>query len=265
MILNQHFPELLNIHKNVKGRCILDGVLFIMRDGRPNFADVAKRVLTSDNYKIELLAKRYPATFVAYDILYGRGKSMTDLPLLQRKQKLETLIKEENDKFTYARYVRECGVALYEGAKEKDLEGVIAKHIDSKYYFGKRTQDWLKIKNMLDDDYIICGYMLNKASIGTLVLGQYSAHMALVYKGRVTGIPKKVFDLILALPEVACPFAQHPNAAIRWVKPILVCKVKFMEYTATGGMRQPTFISLRDDKLATDCIDKKNPQGFRCP
>ena len=256
MLLNMHFPELLDIHKNVKGRCILDGEVFIMRDSRPNFSDVQKRALTSDKYKIELHAKRYPATFVAYDILYYRGKSIVDLPLLQRKEKLEMAIKQENDRFCYSRYTKEQGIQLYKITKEQNLEGIIAKHIDSKYYQGKRTNDWLKIKNMLDDDFIICGYIV-EGYIRTLILGQYTQDKELKYKGRVTGISKEVFNTILTIPKGTCPFSQplDEDRAI-WIKPELVCKVKFMEYTANGGMRQPAFVSLRNDKLHNDCIDK---------
>jgi len=256
MLLNMHFPELLDIHKYVKGRCILDGEMFVMRDGRPNFADVQKRALTSDKYKIELQAKRYPATFVAYDILYYRGKSIVDLPLIERKAKLEMVIKQENDHFSYSRYSLGQGIQLYNLTEEQNLEGIIAKRANSKYYQNKKTKDWLKIKNMLDDDYIICGYMI-KEYIRTLILGQYSQSGKLNYKGKVMGISKEVFNIILTIPKANCPFSpplEFDNA--NWIMPELVCKVKFMEYTASGGMRQPAFVSLRDDKLPQECIEK---------
>ena len=256
MLLNSHFPELLDIHKNVKGRCILDGEVFIMHDGQPNFSHVQKRALTTDKYKIELHAKRYPATFVAYDILYYRGKNIEDLPLLQRKEKLEMVIKQDSDRFSYSRYTKEQGTQLYKITEEQNLEGIIAKHIDSKYHQGKKTKDWLKIKNMLDDDFVICGYIV-EGYIRTLILGQYTQDRDLKYKGRVTGISKEAFNIILMIPKAACPFSQPPDEdRIIWIKPELVCKVKFMEYTANGGMRQPVFVALRNDKLTHDCIEK---------
>ena len=253
MLLNPHFPEILDIHKNITGRCILDGEVFIMRDGRPHFADVQKRALTNDKYKIELHAKKYPSTFVAYDILYYRGKSIEHLPLLERKEKLKAVIKQENDRFSYSRYIREYGIKLYHLAEEQSLEGVIAKRINSKYYQGKRTNDWLKIKSMLDDDFIICGYVV-KEHIRTLVLGQYSQG-ELEYKGRVTGISKAVFDTILEVQKASCPFSQPlKDERTVWIKPELVCKVKFMEYTNHGGLRQPAFVGIREDKFPHECI-----------
>ena len=252
MLLNPHFPELLNIHKNVSGRCILDGEVFIMRDGRPNFADVQKRALTNDKYKIELHAKSYPATFVAYDILYYRGKSIEHLPLLERKAKLAAVVKKENDFFSYSRFIHEHGIKMYEMAKQQNLEGIIAKRVDSKYFQDKRTNDWLKIKYMLDDDFIICGYVLKELT-RTIVLGQYVKNK-LTYKGKVAGISKAVLKTILSIPKASCPFSQPlEDDDINWIKPELVCKVKFMEYNRKGGMRQPAFVALRDDKLPHEC------------
>jgi len=254
MLLNPHFPELLDIHQKVSGRCILDGEVFIMRDGRPNFPDVQKRALTSDRYKIQLQAKRHPASFVAYDILYYRKKDITNLPLIERKKKLESVIKQESAHFTYSRYTIGHGIKMFEMTGKQNLEGIIAKRLDSKYYQGKKTKDWLKIKNMLDDDFIICGYILKEAYIRTLVLGQYQDN-DLVYKGHVTGISKAIFNQISSLPKTECPFTDIPksNEKAVWVKRELVCKVKFMEYTPTGGMRQPVFVSLRDDKVPDEC------------
>lgn len=256
MLLNAHFPELMDIHKNICGRCILDGEVFVMRDGRPNFQDVQKRALTSDKYKIELQAKMQPASFVAYDILYYRKKDITKLPLLERKEKLEKVIAHENPQFSYSRYNTGRGIEMFKMTGAKDLEGIVAKHIDSKYYQGKQSKDWLKIKNMLDDDYIICGYIIKSGHIRTLVLGQYNEDKELLYMGHVTGISTQVFNLVTSLPETTCPFPTQPKGHEKaiWVKLKLVCKVKFMEYMANGGMRQPVFVALRDDKLYTDCI-----------
>jgi len=253
MLLNPHFPELANIHKFVRGRCILDGEVFIMNDGRPNFSDVQKRALTNDTFKIELHSKKFPATFVAYDILFYRGKSVEDETLLRRKEMLQSVIKIENERFSYSRFTREFGVKLYEVAESKKLEGIVAKRVDSKYFQGKKTKDWLKIKSMLDDDFVIVGYTV-KDQIRSLVLAQYSQG-ELVYKGKVAGISKDVFLKILNVPESENHFDNfRDDKQIIWIKPELVCKVKFMEYTTDGGMRQPVFVGLRDDKMPYECV-----------
>lgn len=88
---------------------------------------------------------------------------------------------------------------------------------------------------MLDDDFVICGY-ISKGYIRTLILGQYSQE-ALTYKGQVTGISKQVFDILTSIPEAPYPFSGKNGESIRWIKPSLVCKVKLMEYTTHGEMR----------------------------
>ena len=252
MLLNPHFPELLQIHKNVKQKCILDGEVFVMNNGRPTFSDVQKRALTNDKFKIELQSKKLPASFVAYDILYLRDKEITDLPLLKRKEKLESVIKSENELFSYSRYNVGQGIKLYELTESQNLEGIVAKRIDSKYYQGKRSKDWLKIKMMLDDDFVICGYEV-KEHIRTIVLGQYDELGELVYRGRVAGISKDAFNEILNVKRVKPHFSKLGEYDIEWIQPELVCKIKFMEYSAKGGLRQPVFVSLRNDKLPKEC------------
>ena len=210
MLLNIHFPELLYIYENVKERCILDGEIFIMRENRPNFADVQRRLLTSNISEIKQQAKHYPATFVAYDILYHQGENIEDLPLLQRKEKLKTVIRKEDDRLSCSRYLRGKGVRLHKKTEEQNLEGVVAKHINSKYYQDEKTKEWLKIKNMNDDDFIICGYTI-KGKNRTLILGQYTNDEELVPKGQVDWISKEVFDLISTIPKQDSPFLQSES------------------------------------------------------
>ncbi len=78
-------------------------------------------------------------------------------------------------------------------------EGVVAKRVDSLYYMGKRTREWVKIKNLLDDDCIICGYFYSRdGRVASLLLGQYGAAGEIVYKGRVTlGIRTSDFAVVL--------------------------------------------------------------------
>lgn len=82
-------PELSEIHKQVTKRCILDGELMVLKDGKPDFFEIQRRSLMSNRFRIELAAKQYPATFIAYDILYLDGKDVTLQPLEQRKALLQ--------------------------------------------------------------------------------------------------------------------------------------------------------------------------------
>lgn len=251
------FPELGELHKHVRGQCILDGEYVVLRDGKPWFAEVQRRSLMSNAFKIELAAKQYPVSFVAFDILYKNGKDLTGLPLMERKDILSKTVKQESDRFAVSRYIEEAGKVLYEIAAAQSLEGVVAKYKDSRYYQGKRTKEWIKIKNLLDDDFVVCGYIFKENNMASIVLGQYN-NARLIYKGHVTlGVSGADFHRItqhqrVDAPPVEAP-AGHGNEHAEWVSPDLVCTVKFMERTANGGMRQPVFKGLRDDKAPEDC------------
>jgi len=250
------FPELSEIHKQVKCRCILDGELIVMRDGKPAFYEVQPRTLMSNTFKIQLASSKLPASFTVFDILYYNDHDVIDLPLMQRKKLLEENVRE-NDRIAISRYIEEHGVEFYQLAEKNQLEGIVAKRKDSKYYLDKRTKDWIKIKNLQDDDFVVCGYILKNNSAISVVLGQY-LNQKLVYKGHVTlGLSTADFQIIKAIPKISTPILNDlpsGNDNVVWIEPSLVCTVKYMMKTASGSLRQPVFKGLRDDKIPKDCI-----------
>lgn len=257
LLMNTRFPELNDIHKNLKVRCILDGELTVIIDGKPNFEEVKRRSLMSNRFKIDLALSKYPACFTAFDILYYKDGTVIDKPLLQRKALLQKAIKSENERIATTRYIEGQGVALYNAAAEQGLEGVVAKRNDSLYSMGNRTKDWIKFKNLADDDFVILGYIEKDNNVVSLVLGQYQGK-EMVYKGHVTlGVSREDFKII-STQKIAKPPLEPPkgNENAVWLKPDLVCTVKYMELTSNGGLRQPVYKGLRDDKLPKDCIVK---------
>ena len=248
-------PELSNIHKQVRTRCILDGELIVIKDGVPNFYEIQRRSLMSNSFKIQLASSKLPATFTAFDILYYKDHSVTDLPLMERKKLLAKVLKE-NERIAISRYIEEQGIQFYQLAKQNDLEGIVAKRKDSKYYLDKKTKDWIKIKYLLDDDFVIAGYILKGGGIISIVLGQY-LNEELVYKGHATlGVSAEDFQIIKSIPELnSHPFNILPsgNDNAVWIELNLVCIVKFMMKTTNGGLRQPVFKGLRDDKSPKEC------------
>lgn len=249
-------PELAKIHDQVSKRCILDGELMIMKDGRPDFYEIQKRSLTSNSFKIQLAAKQHPANFVAFDILYYNGKDLTLLPLIERKKYLKQAITTETARLAISRYIPNQGIPLYHLAEQQNLEGIVAKRKDSIYTTGKRTKDWIKIKNLKDDDFVVCGYIFKENHMVSLILGQYDKGH-LVYKGHVTlGVGGSDFERIRNGKKTSAPPFEAPsgNEEANWILPELVCTVKFMDYHVNGGMRQPIFKGLRFDKPPTDCV-----------
>lgn len=277
-------PELSQIHQQVNKPCILDGELIVMVDGKPNFSEIQRRSLMSNQIKIELAAAKHPASFTAYDILYLDGQLLTDRPLTERKKLLSQTVKYESPFLALSRVIEGRGIALYQLAEQQGLEGIVAKRRDSRYFFAKRTKDWIKIKNLQDDDFVVCGYIHKDQGVVSIVLGQYADQSIdqsidqcidrsidrsaaqctgrnLIYKGHVTmGISREDFATISSHPRIDAPdFLTYPdkssgNDRAIWLRPDLVCTVKYMELNAAGGLRQPVFKGLRNDKKASDCI-----------
>lgn len=249
--LSPLYPELSDMCKCVKKKVILDGELVVLTDGKPDFYALQRRSLMTDSFRIALASKKNPVQFAAYDILYYDGKDLTDKPLMERKAILSQNVKEGNG-MSISRYIEEKGIAFFEHAKGQDLEGIVAKRKDGLYHVGKRTRDWIKIKVMQDEDLLICGYQPNEdGKVKDLILGYYDEKGTLKCRGKVyLGISKEERKIISDFAKkntVKKPwFDKYKNVV--WLKPELVGTAHFMHETENGGMRQPVWKGLRDDK-----------------
>lgn len=256
------YPELNNIHKQAKERCIIDGeIICLNHEGTPDFALLQTRSLLTDPFKIDLKMRQIPANFVAFDILYIKDKNVTKLTLMERKKLLSENI-SENEFLFVSRYIEKYGKKFYESVAERNLEGIIAKLKDSTYQTGKRTKSWFKIKNLIDEDFVICGYTFDKEKrIKYLILGQYYKDK-LVYSDKVY-LPRKILEERFILRYATKNSIDKPlfNVKIRdkiyWIRPNLVCTVSYILRTEHGNMRQPLFKALRDDKDPLECTKTK--------
>lgn len=249
------YPELAGIHKQVKVRCILDGELAVLSNGKPDFFEVQRRSLMTNQFKIKLAADKLPACFTAFDIVYHDGEQVTALPLMERKELLSGVV-PESERLAVSRVIERQGVAFFEAARDNALEGIVAKRRDSKYYFGKETKDWIRCKALLDDDFVVCGYYPNEKNTISVILGWYDTGR-LVYQGHVSiGVSRPDYSLMKAAPRcgIHSGFPVFDNAV--WLQPELTCTVSYMERTPSGGLRQPSFKGLRDDKTPEECVSK---------
>ena len=254
MRLNSTYPELYDIHKQIKRRCILDGEIVLMNNGKPDFFELQKRSMMSNMTKIEFTASKLPVSFSAFDILYINNEQITNKPLMDRKEMLDDAV-IESEKMAVSRYIPDTGISFYNLTVEKELEGIVAKRKDSRYYIDKTTKEWVKIKNLLDDDFVICGYILKPNNIVSLILGAYD-NGNLINQGHVIlGISGNTFNKIKEVKKINIPqFEDAEENQIIWIEPKLVCTVQYMMRTKTYGLRQPVFKGLRDDKAPEDCI-----------
>ena len=251
-------PELSDIHKCINVRCILDGELAVIKNGKPDFYEIQKRSMMSSPTKIGLAAKESPACFTAFDVLYYDARQVTDLPLMERKSLLQQAVIAENERFAVSRYIERNGTAFFALTEQQELEGIVAKRKDSRYYLDRRTKDWIKIKHMENDDFVVLGYMPKENSMNAIILGQYREG-ELVYKGHVSlGVGSEAFRMIRSRERRNCPFKTIPNGNDNavWIEPDLVCTVKYMNRTGSGSMRHPVFKGIREDKLPEECIER---------
>ncbi len=243
------YPELQDIHKQVTGNIILDGELIVLADGKPDFEKLLRRAVMVDPFKIHLAANSAPVTFVAFDIIYLNGKELFGLPVRDRKQLLISSVRE-NDRLAISRVIEGQGVALYNLAEELDLEGIVAKRSSSLYHPGKRTKDWVKIKNLQEEDFIAVGYVPKEGPLVSLVLGK-KIDGRLEYEGHVTmGVSREQVSRMGISPK--CPFDRVPpgNEDAKWFAFMPLCTVRYMKRTSKGGLRQPVFKGFRTGILS---------------
>lgn len=241
------FPELGGLHRQARGQCVLDGEL-ILTDarGKPDFEALQARSLTSDSTRVRLLSRHAPASFAAFDILAFGGEDLTGRPLRERRQILESVIAEGGG-LVRSRALTGDAQALFRLTTEQGLEGIVQKRLDSRYQQGKRSRDWVKVKNLVDEDFFACGYIVKSPQTVRLVLGTLrEGRMA--YQGHVTlGVSRAAAERFPTLP--LCPFETLPpgNESAQWYRATQPCTVTYMERTSAGGMRQPRFKGFRGD------------------
>jgi bifunctional non-homologous end joining protein LigD len=217
----------------------------------------------------ELGEKRPPIYFYAFDLLRLNGADLTHAPLIERKAKLETMLKNQTGIIRYSGSLGDDSVKLLKQAQKLGLEGLIAKRKDSIYEPGRRSGAWIKLKLHLEQEFVIGGYSDPEGSrqhFGAILVGFYQGRQ-LKFCGKVgTGFDATLLKQLNAkfqkLREDDCPFSNLPETAggrysprlsvaemrhCHWLKPELVCQVKFSEWTRDEKLRQPVFLGLRED------------------
>ena len=219
---------------------------------------------------------RPPIVFYAFDLLRLKGKDLQNLPIEERKAKLEELLEKPHGVIRYSVSFTKKIEELLSRAQELGLENLIGKRSGSHYEAGKRTGAWVKIKLYQEQEFVIGGYTEAEGSrkhFGALLVGFYEGK-SFKFAGRVgTGFREKLlrslFDDLQKIRVETCPFSNLPapgrnrwdqglTAAemkrCRWVKPAIICQVKFTEWTRDDRLRQPVFLGLRKDKNASEVV-----------
>ncbi len=262
---NRRFRDITHRYPEVTVRgerqAIFDGEIVVLHDGFPSFRALQEREHISDHRTIRTRSEEMPATYVVFDLLYLDGRDLTRLPLSQRKALLRENIGGTNVEF--CDYVEAKGRALFQAARDRGLEGIIAKRLSSRYQEGVRSRHWLKVKATKTIDAVVCGLTQGmghrEGSFGALLLGLHHGD-GLVYVGKVgTGFDGPTTRQILEATrdlDGQCPFPTVPSdpRQVRWLRPVLVCEVKYLEFTWDSALRAPSFLRLRNDKSPQECL-----------
>ncbi len=231
---------------------IIDGeVVALDENGTPSFQRLQN--MTGFGTKPAVKGMAAPLlNFFAFDLIYLNGYDLRKAALIDRRNLLASILLP-SDIVRYSEHFAGKGSELLQAVKAKGLEGIVAKQAQSRYE-SKRSGNWIKIKVTCQQDFVICGYLLGEREyFGALVLGYYE-NKKLVYAGNVgSGFTqqslKAVFETIKPLVTKKAVLSDVPRdvGEVTWVKPELVCTVKFTSWTNDNRLRAPVFLGLRNE------------------
>ncbi len=261
------FPELEEL-RNLAGSTVLDGEIIVMKNGLSDFQAVIRRYQSTAPGDIEYLSRKFPATYVVFDILEKDGLPLLGVPLLERKMILKNSVRE-GKYVVLSLFVEGSGDSYFRAALEKGVEGIMAKKKQSSYEPGKRSNNWLKIKQIKTCDCVIFGYTQGEGNrdktFGSLILGLYD-EKGPVYVGKVgTGFSDQYMEeMKRAMDEYKVEEETlrgvDTDREITWLRPGLVCEVGYQSVTEDRRLRLPVFRRLRNDKTPQECtIDQIRP------
>ena len=268
----EKFPEIVEAISSIHSKeAIIDGeIVALDSKGVSSF-----QLLQS----IEIGAKRPALYYYAFDLLQLNGKSLRKQTLMKRKEQLEEILQGAPEAIRFSASLGYEPKKLLKQAEKLGLEGLIGKREGSLYEAGSRSGAWIKLKLRREQEFVIGGYTNPEGSrshFGALLIGFYEGKQ-LKFCGKVgTGFNTKLLgSLYSRFQEVAadtCPFVNLPEThgsryspritatemkKCHWLKPILVCQIKFSEWTRDEKLRQPVFLGLREDKNATEVVREK--------
>jgi bifunctional non-homologous end joining protein LigD len=261
------YPEICDLGEALGDvPAVLDGEIVACDPaGRISFMALQPRMHVRDPAEIRRLREEVPVTYKVFDLLYLDGHMTIGLPYVQRRELLESL-RLEGPHWDTPPYRKGGGAQALAASEEQQLEGIVAKRLDSVYEPGRRSSAWIKVKHTRTQEVIVGGWTPGKGrregTIGALLLG-IPGPEGLEYVGQVgTGFTRETLDdlyrRLRPLERKTPPFAHSlPTRDAKdahWVTPKLVGEVEFGEWTRDGRLRQPSWRGLRPDKTPDEVV-----------
>ena len=247
------FKVLVKAAAKLPPGCLIDGeAVALDDDGRPSFQ------LLQSTLKDQ---KGANLAFYAFDLLIDRGEDIRKLPNIERKERLAALLEGVSAPILYGDHIIGRGEEMFEAVCKQGGEGIISKKA-SATYSGTRTRNWLKIKCIQRQEFVIVGWSESDKRRGfrSLLLAAKDGRK-LTYSGKVgTGFNAQLIeDLMermepLAVDQAPVEVPRADRKGAHWIEPKLVAEIKFSEFTDDGILRHPSFVGLREDKPAKDVV-----------
>lgn len=254
--VTKQFPELQDGAKAFRAtNGLFDAeIVSLDNEGKPIFKKVINRLMSSGDSTIQKLSKSAPVYCYIFDCLYMDGRPLINEPLLKRKDWLKDSIRDDTP-YRVSEVV-EDGEALFEAARQHHLEGIMAKRRDSKYFVGKRSDCWIKIKVRKTAEVVIIGYTKGKgdraSTFGALHIAEKNHE--LVYRGKVgtgfdDGLMKAIDKQLKKIKKIKKPIAEKvlDEKSSIWIEPELFVEVSYSKLTPDKMFREPVFLRLRPD------------------
>jgi DNA ligase D-like protein (predicted ligase)/DNA ligase D-like protein (predicted polymerase)/DNA ligase D-like protein (predicted 3'-phosphoesterase) len=256
--ITKQFPELLEGAKSFRAtNGLFDAeIVSLDGDGKPVFKKVINRMSSQGDTNIQRLSKSSPVYCYVFDCLYLDGRSLINEPLLKRKEWLRDAIRPDTP-YRVSEFVDD-GAALFEAARQHNLEGIMAKQKDSKYLPARRSDCWLKVKVRQTVDVLVIGYTAGKGERASLFGALQIAECVgdeLQYRGKVgTGFDdatmKDIFKILRkvnVLKKTSAIGTIVDPKITTWLSPEVVIEISYAKFTPDRMYREPVFIRLRPD------------------
>jgi bifunctional non-homologous end joining protein LigD len=247
------FRSLVKAAAKLPAGCLIDGeAVAIDEKGMPSFQLLQSTLKEKQGANL---------AFYAFDLLVDRGEDIKKLPTIERKQRLAALLQRVPGPILFGDHVIGRGAELFREICKQGGEGIISKKAGASYR-NARTRDWLKIKCIQRQEFVIVGWSESDKRRGfrSLLLA-VKEKRKFTYAGKVgTGFNAKLIeDLMermepLAVDKAPVEVPRADRKGVHWIKTRLVAEIAFTEFTEDGILRHPSFIALREDKPAKDVV-----------
>ena len=267
--LSDRYPAVARALKDLRvEQAVLDGeIVAVDSKGRSSF-----QLLQS--YQNPGRSKP-PLVYYVFDVINIGGRDLASLPLEKRKQLLATILEDAPDIVRISPGLDADSARLLREMKKQGLEGLIAKRKGSAYEAGRRSGAWVKFKWSQEQEFVIGGYTPGKGArqhFGAILAGYYEGGRLLFASKVGAGFDSKLLASLHQLfqrhIQLECPFVNLPERTssgmgrremktCTWLKPALVCQVRFTEWTRDNHLRHPLFLGLRDDKAPSEVVRER--------